>query len=148
MSEGKAKIVYDAVIEHGGTVRPAHYAQTMARLEKWHGRHVTVTVERYVKSKSNPQLAYYFGLVVPAWSDYTGYEEDEMHAELKKAYLPRRRDFAKLTGEIVDDIPSLAELTVEEMSRFLDRVVREAALQGIKIPGPEERREAKSCYQK
>jgi hypothetical protein len=137
--ESKAKIVFDAVIEHGGTIRPAHFQETHARLEKWHGKHVTVTVERFVKSKSNPQLAYYFGVVVPLWSEHSGYEEDEMHTELKKAYLPRRREFAKLTGELVDDIPSLAEITVEEMSRFLDRVVKEAALQGVRIPSPEER---------
>ena len=136
---GKAKIVFDAVIEHGGTIRPAHWQQTHERLGKFDGKHVTVTVERFVKSKSNPQLRYYFGCIVPLWADSAGYEEDEMDIELRKAYLPARREFAALTGELVEYIPGLSKLTVEEMSRYLDRVIREAALAGIRLPAPEER---------
>ena len=138
-AEGRAKVVFDAVIEHGGTIRPAHFQATHERLEKWHGKHVTVTVERFVKSKSNPQLRFYFGVVVPLWAESAGYEEDEMDIELRKAYLPARREFAALTGELVEYIPGLSKLTVEEMSRYLDRVIREAALAGIRLPTPEER---------
>lgn len=130
------KITVEAVISPRGEINLP--ASDRARLAKLAGKHVTVIVERFVKSKSNPQLAYYYGVAVPLWAEHCGYEEDEMHVELKKAYLPRRREFAKLTGELVEDIPSLAELTVEEMSRFLDRVIREAAHQGIHIPTSEE----------
>lgn len=141
-AESKARIVYDAVIEHGGTIRPAHYAETMARLEKWHGKHVTVSVERFVKSKSNPQLRYYFGFVVPLFSDTTGYEEDEMDVELRKSYFPKRREFSKLTGELVEYIPSLSKATSEEMSAYLDRCIKEGNLLGIRFPDPAERKEA------
>lgn len=137
--ESKARIVYDAVIEHGGTIRPAHYAETMARLEKWHGKHVTVTVEKFVKSKSNPQLRYYFGPLIRYWCEFTGYEEDEMDVELRKSYFPKRREFSKLTGELVEYIPSLSKATIEEMGAYLDRCIKEGNLLGIRFPEPGER---------
>ena len=138
-AEGKARIVFDAVIESGGTIRPAHWQATHERLEKWHGKHVTVTVEKFIKSKSNPQLRYFFGVVVPLWAASAGYEIDEMDIELRKAYFPIRREFSKLTGQLVEYIPRLSQATLDEMSAFLDRVIREAALAGIRLPAPEER---------
>jgi hypothetical protein len=124
-------VVFSAIIDDHGGFHPDRVNETRGRLSKWKGRHVTVTVRRYVKSKTNPQLALYFSQVVPAWSEYTGYDPDEMHKELKRAYLAPQLAISRLTGEERMELPSLADLSAEEMTAYLERVIREGRQQGI-----------------
>jgi len=133
MSEGSERIVYSGTVTATGLIEPDAVNATAGRLAKWKGRHVTVTVSRYVKSKTNPQLALYFGEVVPPWAEYCGYDPDEMHKELKKAWLIPQLTVAKLTGEEKMELPSLADLDVEQMSAFLERCLREGRQVGIRF---------------
>jgi len=133
MPEGSDRIIFSGTVDERGHVKPDSVNQTRGRLSKWRGRRVTVTVSRYVKSKSNQQLALYFSLIVPAWSDYCGYDPDEMHRELKRAYLAPKLAVSRLTGEERTELPSLADLDVEEMSAYLDRVLREGRQLGIEF---------------
>ncbi len=133
MSDGSERIVYSGTVTEEGRIRPDAVNQTAGRLSKWKGRHVTVTVSRYVKSKTNPQLALYFGPVLEAWSDYTGYTADEMDDELRKAYLAPQLAISKLTGEETMERPRIRDLNAEQMSTFLDRVLKEGRLLGIEF---------------
>lgn len=134
MSDGLERITYSAVIDDKGRLRPDEVNQTAGRLVKWKGRHVTVNVTRYIKSKTNPQLALFHGPVLQAWSEYTGYTLDETKHELKLAFLKPQLEVARLTGEEIKTLPSLASLNVEEMTTFLDRVLREGRMLGIEFP--------------
>jgi len=130
----QARIAFEAELDDKGHMHP-HGAQVIrARLAKWKGRRVLVTVAKFVKPKTLPQLGYYFDVVLPVWADHCGYDEDEMHVELKRAYFPRRHEVSRLTGEEMDETPSLADATSSEMSTYLERVLREAAHQSVYIP--------------
>lgn len=133
MREALDRIVFGATITDRGAILADFVNSTAGRLAKWKGRHVTVTISRYVKAKSNPQLALYFmeGGILHAWSEFTGYDPDEMHRELKRAYLVPQLVVSKLTGEEMKELPSLKDLNVEEMSTFIDRILREGRQMGI-----------------
>lgn len=132
-AEGSERIVYSATVTPQGLLHPDAVNATAGRLARWKGKHVTVTVSRYVKSKTNPQLALYFGPVLDAWCDYTGYDRDEMHRELKRAYLVPQLVVSRLTGEEMKEMPSLRDLNTEEMTTYLDRVLREGRQMGIEF---------------
>lgn len=127
------RIVFSGVVSETGHVRPDAVNVTRGRLAKWKGRRVTVVISRYVKSKTNPQLALFHGPVLEAWSDYTGYERDEMKRELKRAYLVPQLVISRLTGEEFRELPSLGDLNAEEMTVFLDRCLKEGRLLGIEF---------------
>ena len=134
----EARLVFEATIADDGKVKPAQVAATSVRLQRWKGHKVLVTVSRWVKPKSQPQLGYYFAAIVPFWSEHTGYELDEMHVELKRAYLAKVRVVSRITGEETWETPSLADASSETMGEFITRCIKEAALQGVRIPSPEE----------
>jgi hypothetical protein len=130
-SEGSERIVYPATISPQGEPVPDSPNATAGKLARWKNRHVTVTVSRYVKPKSLPQLALYFSQVVPPYADYCGYDPDEMHKELKRAYLVPQLVVSRLTGEEMKELPSLRDLNVEEMTAYLERCLREGRQLGI-----------------
>lgn len=134
MSEETERIVYSAIIDAKGCIHADAVNATTGKLSRWKGRHVTVTVSRYIKPKTNPQLGLYFREpdgILSCWEDYTGYTRDEMHKELKIAFLAPVLAVSRLTGEERIEMPSLADLNAEQMSTFLDRVIREGQERGI-----------------
>lgn len=135
-----SRITFEATVSPDGRFTPKEVKATRWRLSKWNGRKVLVTVSRYVKPKTNPQLAYFHGIILPALAEHTG--EDDLEAlkrDVKLAWLTRKPEVCKLTGEETMEVPSLADLNSEEMSAFIDRVIREASKLGCNIPGPNER---------
>lgn len=142
MTEATARLIFSATIDDAGDIhaeQPNKIRGRLQRLMPKKDRRVTVTVERYVPPKTNPQLGYYFapGGVLDCWAEYTGYERDEAHKELKMAFLAPVLAVAKLTGEEKLWLPSLADLNKEQMSAYLDRVLREGEMLGIRFPQPE-----------
>ena len=132
-------IDFDARIDEKGGIHPDQATVVRVRLSKLKGRRVSIRISKYVKGKTNPQLGYYYGVVLPAWCEFAGYSENEMHVELKVAYFPKRHGLSKLSGEEYDNyIPSLKDASSEEMSTFLERVVREGRMQGIPIPSSDD----------
>jgi hypothetical protein len=107
------------------------------RLAKWkkYGE-LTVIVKRFRLPKSNEQMGYYRVEILPAFAAHIGDDEDSTHLELKRAFFPKRHAVSKLTGEASDEIPSLSTATKEEMSEFMDRIIRYAATIGLPIAPP------------
>jgi hypothetical protein len=130
------RFMFEGRVDDQGHVKPEHVRETAARLRRWKGRRVLVTVSRYVKRKTQPQLAYFHGPVLYYWSEHTGYAKDEMKWELKKAWLPKVRRISRLSGEEVWETPSLSDVSAEVMSEFISRCVREGNLLGITFPDP------------
>lgn len=139
MDETRAeRVTFSATVDERGKIRFDNRNETLGRLARFVpkvDRRVTVTVSRYVKPKSNPQLGLYFASegILECWAAFCGYDRDEMHRELKLAYLKPQLVISRLTGEEVNEIPSLADLNAEEMSAFLDRVIREGQQLGIRF---------------
>lgn len=132
--------MFAGTVTDKGHVKPDQVNATRGRLARWKGRRVTVTVTRYIKSKTNPQLGLYFrfGGLLDAWCDYIGDERRAVHHDLKEAFLrpiieesPEPTRVNKITGEETPKELSLADLNVEQMSAYMDRVIREGAHLGI-----------------
>jgi hypothetical protein len=134
-------ITFDADCDSTGKIHPIGVRALRARLARWagkKGRKCTVTIQRHFSRKTNPQLAYFHGPLIDHYSEYTGYEKDEMKWELKDAYLPKVPKVNHLTGEESMVTPSLRDVSKEVMTEFITRCLKEADLMGLRIPTPDE----------
>ena len=129
------RVTFEATITPEGHAKPDDPKSVSARLKKMAGKRVWVTVERS-KSKTLPQLGYFFSTVVPVWAEHAGYTEDEMYIALWREFFPKRSVVTFLSAETEMERPRISEATADEMSMFLDRCLREAAHQGLYIPSP------------
>src|SRR6185436_9578076 len=86
MTDTTPRVIFSATIDEAGNIRPDEVNATRGRLSRFvpkKSRRVTVTVSRYVKPKTNPQLALFHGPILAAWSEFCGYDMYEMKRELK-----------------------------------------------------------------
>jgi len=120
-------------------VQPDDPHTVLARLAQWKNKHVWCTVEPYSGAKTHPQLGYYWSTLVPIWAEEAGEDDTEAwHYELWRAWFPERETVSPLTGALVKERPRMRDATKEEMSAYIDRLGREAAIRGILIPEPRE----------
>lgn len=133
--------------EHfGGTAKgglvtfddPLRWKAVVARHE---GRRVQVTVRREQLARTLAQNRYYWAMVVPIFSDWSGYEKDEAHDVLKALFLKVRKTLP--TGEEIEVPGSTAGLTKGQFKEFVDRVARFLADNGCYLPQPGEKVEAR-----
>jgi hypothetical protein len=101
------------------------------------GKDVTLTVERRKTPKTLDQLGFYYSVVLPDFGEACG-EDDlrRLHIDLKDAFLARHSHASHVTGEVVTYTPSLADVSIAEMSEFLDKILRYAAGNGWTIREP------------
>lgn len=101
---------------------------------------VTVTVRKVHATRSSKQNRWYWGGIMRALAEYTGYTPDEIHEICKAKFLPRVVEIPGAQGEVA------AEFTIGGTTTTLDRVefgdyceqIREwAATLGVIIPDPE-----------
>lgn len=89
---------------------------------------VLITVERAHAIRSLDANALYWAGFVRPLSDYTGYTPKQMHAYLKKRFLPKQRIeiVDKRTGAVVDDVElealTTTKLTTIEFSDYLHEI--------------------------
>jgi hypothetical protein len=73
---------------------------------------------------------YYRSVIVPAMREHCGYESDaHMHRALKAGFY--------LKKETDKDLKSMADMTQDEASRFIDWAIKEAAKLDLILPDPE-----------
>jgi hypothetical protein len=121
------------------------------QLRRLAGHRVEVAIRKAHPARSVQQNRWYWGVILAALADHTGYTPDEMHAYLKDRFLPdvlhevpRRRHLviADTHGELRDerDIDlewSTATLTTAQMTTYTDAVRDWAARDlGVNIPDP------------
>ncbi len=104
----------------------------MARsIQQWgKPRQVTIRVREGRESKSVQQLRYLHGVVFKAIAEETGNRAELVKDELKKKFLSRAEEFTDMeSGEVTTRVyvPSLSELDLDEMKRFIDECVLFAA---------------------
>lgn len=116
---------------------PLRWKGVLARFE---GRRVVLTVRGEQLQRSQQQNKYYWSMVVPIFSEWTGYEKEEAHEVLKGLFLKTRRTLP--TGEEIEVSGSSAKLTVAEFKEYVDQVCRWLAGHGVYVPEPGERAEA------
>lgn len=106
---------------------------------------VEIVIRKKRKDRTSPQVAYYFGVVIPEFAHFEGYRRDEhymLHDGLmfkfwpleadKVTKAPRRR---RLT--LKDGVGPEPPLSDEEMGIHIEQVVIFAAERGCVIPEAE-----------
>ena len=115
-----------------GKLRIDYRAQFDAYLRRFEGEAVEVEVRKRRSQRSGRQNRYWWGVLVPALADHTGYSKDEMHEALKAKFLSTEDLSLGLTK-----IGSTAKLGTQEFADLVDRVVLWAAeALGVIVPPP------------
>lgn len=98
---------------------------------------------RRQKKVSTPMRKYYFGVVMTEFCKGFGYEPDEMllvHRHLKIRFFKVEPDKHGIYRD--KDIPSVfgneSEIPISEKNDFIEYVKRQAAINGVYIPDPNE----------
>ncbi len=108
-----------------------------AALKPYRGKRVVLSLSQPRREKTQPQLAYYWATILPEFAEFVGEQDTRaLHHDLKDAFLQKRERVNHLTGEIVLEIPSLADLSIEQMSEYMDAVLVQAAKLGVHISPP------------
>jgi hypothetical protein len=107
----------NAVVSDGGRLIPLEPETLKGWLLQNAGKEIQLVLEHRKASKTQNQLGYLYGHVVPAIAGYTGYSADEMIGVLKGKFLTRN------LGTEKEYVASLTELSKAEMSTFINQCV-------------------------
>jgi hypothetical protein len=114
------------------------FDQQVAQLREGAEIEIEVTIRRATRSLN--QNAWYWGVIVEAISDYTGFTPDEVHEFLKAKFIPKRLAIADGNGEVVDEYVlggSTRKMNTLQFGEFCETVRRWAAeTLAIDIPDP------------
>lgn len=116
-------------------------------LENSEGKTVTLTLDYYVKKRSNAQLSYYFPVIVEYVLEGlidVGYRRESLSPELVHDYLKgkflkhmKRRVVNKITKQYLTHQPSTGDLTTWEFMDYMEAISMWAAeFLSIAIPEP------------
>ncbi len=109
-----------------------------------------VVVTRYKKPRSNPANAYYWGCVVAAMQEATGYATDDIHELMcghafgwverrvpKSPRFPSGIECKPLRTTTRDADGNADVLEGQAFAEFVDKAIAFAVSKGIFVPGPE-----------
>lgn len=97
-------------------------------------------LERKKATRSHQQNRLYWGVILRALSEHTGYSPDELHEICKAKFLPKRLAVADGNGEIVGEFViggSTTKLSTQEFTDYLDAVSAWGATLGLSFPSLE-----------
>ena len=128
---------------------PAQAGAVSVKLARFKPGTLTVTVESEVKRRTLSQNARYWKLIVPAFSEWAGYErfpesaeklglapKDSAHEVLKALFIGER-EATLPDGSVVKIRPSTARLSVAEMADLQERAERFLNQNDIFLPAHE-----------
>jgi hypothetical protein len=138
-----SKLVYIARKEAGKAFRVINSKILKEELSNLPNGKYRLTIEKYRKNKSLPQLGYYYACVLPIFHRAAldaGWEFasiDELDIYLKSQFANREL-INKNTGEVIE-IPALKrDMTTTEFSTYVNQVRDHCAeFLGVHIPDPE-----------
>ena len=125
----KEPLKFITTFEQGVIKQPPY---SILILSKYEPSKIVVTVELVRKKRTISQNNYYWGIVLPAIAEKTGYSTPECHAVLKRLHLPPRE--IKWRGRPLKIANSTTLLSTGEMVEYIERVCAEAAQMGIIVP--------------
>lgn len=115
------------------------FDEQIARLDdRWE---LEVTVTRLRATRSPQANRYYWGVVMEALSQHTGYTPEEMHELCKAQFLPRKLAVSDGNGEVVGEFVlggSTRSLKTNEFYEYVERVRQWAAELDCYVPDPRE----------
>lgn len=105
-------------------------------LARYGGKTVDVTFGSHSEAKTQPQLGYLFGHVIPQIAEYTGYSEEEVYGILKGKFLMYVLPGRDIPSEWFDDtvcVRSLSDCNKEEVSKFIEQCIQFGTELGAEI---------------
>lgn len=107
------------------------------------GWEVELEISRLRAHRSHLANRYYFGVVIKALSNHTGYTREDLHDLMKARFLPKELAILNGTGDIVDQFVlggSTRELDTVQFYEYVERVRAWAGDKlDVYIPTPDER---------
>ena len=125
-----------------GSLRLVNLPAWLRALARQKGREVWLEVHRQREDTSQDQHGYYRAVILPLLAEEWGWGNPaELHRELKLLHLPKIipvEDWpARCIGVAwIADPPSMADMSKEQSSAFLQAVLDQAADAGIAVPAP------------
>ena len=127
--------VFQGRVDEQGVLVVGDPARWRARLAKMKGRDVELRIARKPEAHSLDQLAYLWGVVYPTFAEHLGQSPEDTHADCKAHILCKwEQGVLGLTPRI----PGVSELSMSDLSQYIDDVRTLAAGLGCYIPGPNE----------
>ena len=106
-------------------------------LSKWKpGTVLDVEIVRRQRKHSSPQRKMYFAAILPEFARGLGYDPDEyllFHRQLKIVYFQVQPDKKGIYRNVPHVFADESELPVSEKSKFIEWVLRKAAMEGVYI---------------
>jgi len=119
-----------------GKLKLDNPAQFNRKIEELEGKRIEIDLKVRRKNRSLDQNAYYWGVVLAAISDFTGYDVEDLHNHFKYNLL--KKDVGNL-----NTFKSTSNLNTKEFTDYIDKIIRFAnQVLGIEIPTPEQYYEA------
>lgn len=119
--------------------RKAFDAQVALLREGWE---LEVTVKRQRSTRSQQANRFYWGVVIQALSEHTGYTPDEMHEFCKMKFIPKRLAVCDGNGVIQDEFVlagSTRKMNTVDFYEYVDAIRMWAAeTLDVVIPDPDE----------
>jgi hypothetical protein len=104
------------------------------------GSELIVTFEKAHATRSTQANRYYWGVVVHAVAEHTGYTAEETHDALKTMFLPKKLAMLDGNGEVHGELViggSTTKLNKVEFGEYVTRIREFALLKlGLDIPSP------------
>lgn len=93
-------------------------------LKSFEGQNILITIQKQKKTRSNPQNAFYYGVVVPIMQQClkdAGYlmTNEQIHEMLKLRFLKESILVNEQTGEYLERIKSTTELSTIEFMEYI-----------------------------
>lgn len=113
-----------------------------AYLRRLEGQRLVVTIKRPADPTTLDQHGYYRAVVLPLLAEEWGWGNPaELHHELKLLHLPgiipaEEWPRRKLGGQWQMEPPSMGDMSMDESRQLIDKVLAQAADDGIVVPPP------------
>jgi hypothetical protein len=113
-------------------------------LKSVEGQNILITIQKQKKTRSNPQNAFYYGVVVPIMQQClkdAGYlmTNEQIHEMLKLKFLKESILVNEQTGEYLERIKSTTELSTIEFMEYILEIQKFAVEYfNTEIPSPNE----------
>lgn len=124
-------------------LRTANIAETWLRANFKEGEHGYLTYGKVRRKRTQGapgekgnQNGYYWAVVLPTISDFTGHTPEELHEIYKHRFASRKR-YTMKDGSTVIIPKSTASMDTLEFTAYIDRICAEAAEMGCVVPSPE-----------
>lgn len=138
--------VLDEVIATGQRVRDklvihhrSHFDRQVRLLDdRWT---LEIVVRRLRATRSTQANRYYWGVVIAALSEHTGYAPNELHELMKMKFLPKKLALADGNGEVHGEFVlggTTRTMNVQEFYAYVEQVRQFAAELDCYCPDPNE----------